>query len=125
MSGSFMSNYAVNIHVALANRVETLAITRPHPINIYDLQSELQQRFNIPIHEQNISFNGMSLGQIPADVAIESVGIVNNSQINISNPSIVYNNQATTSQYMAPWPTSTTSYYGDVPQIRDYDYGTR
>jgi len=67
----------------LGDRVEGLVIGRPHPITLYDLQTELQQRFNIPILDQNVGYNGMSVTQIPPDAPVESIGIVNNSFISL------------------------------------------
>ncbi|CAF0789318.1 unnamed protein product, partial [Didymodactylos carnosus] len=44
---------------------------------------ELQQRFNIPVLDQNVGYNGISLTQFPPDAPLESVGIVNNSFISL------------------------------------------
>lgn len=92
----------MNLQVGFGDRVEGLVIGRPHPLTVYDVQVELQHRFNIPVLDQNASYNGMSLGQFPPDASIDSLGIVNNSFI-----SLWYKNAA---------PTAAISYYSDSSQ---------
>lgn len=85
------ATYVVNLQVGFGDRVEGLVIGRPHPITVYDLQTELQQRFNIPILDQNVSYNGMPLGQFPPDSSLETLGIVNNSFISLWYKNVNYN----------------------------------
>lgn len=81
--GPNASSFILNLQIGFGDRVDGLAIGRPHPISIYDLQTELQQRYNIPILEQNVSYNGMPLTQLPPDASLETVGIGNNSFISL------------------------------------------
>ena len=76
-------SFLLNLQIGFGDRLEGMIIGRPHPITIYDLQVELQQRFNIPVLEQNVSYNGMPLTQFPPDAALESLGILNNSFISL------------------------------------------
>lgn len=76
-------SFVVNLQVGFGDRMEGLIVGRPHPISVYDLQMELQQRFNIPVLEQNVSYNGMPLTQFPPDASLETLGIVNNSFISL------------------------------------------
>jgi hypothetical protein len=87
----------LNLQIGFGDRLEGLVVGRPHPITVYDLQVELQQRFNIPILEQNISHNGMALTQYPPDAPLDSLGIVNNSFI-----SLWYRNSAPNNQQQPP-----------------------
>ena len=76
-------SFLLNLQVGFGDRLEGMIIGRPHPITIYDLQMELQQRFNIPVLEQNVSYNGMPLTQFPPDASVDSLGIVNNSFVSL------------------------------------------
>ena len=93
-----------NLQIGMGDRVEGIVIGRPYPSTIYDLQIELQQRFNIPIHEQNLSYNGTLLTQYPPDTPLDSIGIVNNSFVSLWVRSSVPNIQPP------------TQYYADGPQ---------
>jgi hypothetical protein len=95
----------LNLQIGFGDRLEGLVIGRPHPITVYDLQVELQQRFNIPILEQTISHNGMPLTQYPPDAPLDSLGIVNNSFI-----SLWYKNSAPNNQQQQPPPPSNDYY---------------
>jgi len=77
------STFVLNLQIGFGDRLEGLVIGRPHPITIYDLQVELQQRFNIPVLEQNVSYNGMPLTQFPPDASLDTLGILNNSFISL------------------------------------------
>lgn len=83
ISSPIAATYVTTVQIGFGDRVEGLAIGRPHPITVYDLQFEIQQRFNIPILEQNVSYNGMALTQFPPDVSLDSIGIVNNSFVSL------------------------------------------
>ena len=85
--------FVLNLQIGFGDRLEGLVIGRPHPISIYDLQVELQQRFNIPVLEQNVSYNGMPLTQFPPDASLDTLGIVNNSFISLWYRSPTQNNQ--------------------------------
>ena len=101
------TSFVLNLQIGLGDRAEGLVVGRPHPITVYDLQMELQQRFNIPVLEQNVSYNGMPLTQFPPDAPLDSLGIVNNSFI-----SLWYRNPASNNQ-QAPMP----DYYSARPQM--------
>jgi len=81
--GPVASSFLLNLQIGFGDRLEGMIVGRPHPITVYDLQVELQQRFNIPVLDQNVSYNGMSLTQFPPDAALESLGIVNNSFVSL------------------------------------------
>ena len=85
--------FVLNLQIGFGDRHEGLVIGRPHPITIYDLQVELQQRFNIPVLEQNVSHNGMPLTQLPPDATLDTLGILNDSFI-----SLWYRNPASNQQ---------------------------
>jgi hypothetical protein len=87
------ATYVVNLQIGFGDRLDGLVVGRPHPITVYDLQVELQQRFNIPVLEQNVSYNGMPLTQFPPDASLDTLGIVNNSFI-----SLWYRNAANSNQ---------------------------
>ena len=102
------TTFLTNLQIGIGDRVEGLVIGRPHPTTIYDLQIELQQRFNIPTPEQNLSYNGTLLTQYPPDTPLDTVGIVNNSFISLWPKSLPSNTQQ---QQQPP-----ASYYGDTSQ---------
>ncbi len=109
----------VNLQIGFGDRVEGLVIGRAHPITLYDLQVELQQRFNIPVLEQNVSHNGMSLAQYPPDAGLDSLGIVNNSFISLWYKA--QNNQQQQQQqmpndYYSARQQPPPSFYGDGSQ---------
>jgi hypothetical protein len=106
----------INLQIGFGDRVEGLVIGRPHAITIYDLQVELQQRFNIPVLEQNVSYNGMPLTQFPPDSSLETIGIVNNSFISLWYKNIVHNNQQPSIDYYSPRQQVPYSHYSDGSQ---------
>lgn len=61
---------------------------------------ELQQRFSIPVMEQNVSYNGIPLLQFPPDATLDTLGIVNNSFI-----SLWYKNSGQSNQQPPPPPS--------------------
>jgi hypothetical protein len=87
------ATYVLNLQIGFGDRLEGLVIGRAHPISVYDLQVELQQRFNIPVLDQNVAYNGMPLTQYPPDTSLDTLGILNNSFI-----SLWYKNPAPNSQ---------------------------
>jgi hypothetical protein len=93
ISGPVAATYVINLQIGYGDRVEGLVIGRPHPITIYDLQMELQQRFSIPVLDQNVSYNGMPLIQFPPDSLLETIGIVNNSFISLWYKNVIHINQ--------------------------------
>ncbi|CAF0946446.1 unnamed protein product [Adineta ricciae] len=103
-----VATYITSLQIGLGDRVQGLAIGRQHPITIYDLQVELQQHFNIPILEQNISFNGMPLLHLPPDTSLETIGIFSNSFISLWPKSTVTLNQQ---QFTPRQQASSSSYY--------------
>jgi hypothetical protein len=115
--GAMAPSFVVNLQVGFGDRMEGLIVGRPHPISVYDLQMELQQRFNIPVLEQNVSYNGMPLTQFPPDASLETLGIVNNSFI-----SLWYRNtqappqQAPTNDYYPSRQQAPPAFYPDNPQ---------
>lgn len=96
----------------MGDRTEGLVVGRPHPITVYDLQFELQQRFNIPILDQNLTFNGMPLGQYPPDAPLDSLGIGNNSLI-----SLWYKGQPMRNDYYQTRQQAPQAMYGDGSQL--------
>ncbi|CAM4857765.1 unnamed protein product [Rotaria socialis] len=101
--GAVTANHVVNLQIGFGDRVEGLVVGRPHPITAYDLQIELQQRFNIPLLEQNVSYNGMSLTQFPPDISLDAIGIVNNSFISLWYKNAVHHNpQQPSNDYHSP-----------------------
>ncbi|CAF1579535.1 unnamed protein product [Adineta ricciae] len=111
-----VATYITSLQIGLGDRVQGLAIGRQHPITIYDLQVELQQHFNIPILEQNISFNGMPLLHLPPDTSLETIGIFSNSFISLwPKSTMTMNQQQFTSQFtprqQASSSSSSSSYY--------------
>lgn len=108
------ATYVLNLQIGFGDRVEGLVVGRPHPITIYDLQMELQQRFNIPVLEQNISYNGMPLTQFPPDSSLETMGIVNNSFISLWYKTVIYTNpQPLMNEYYSPRQPVSYSYYSE------------
>jgi hypothetical protein len=87
------STYVLNLQIGFGDRLEGLVIGRPHPITVYDLQVELQQRFNIPVLDQNVAHIGMPLTQFPPDASLDSLGILNNSFISLWYRNPASNNQ--------------------------------
>ncbi len=118
---SAAGTFVLNLQVGFGDRHEGLVIGRPHPITVYDLHVELQQRFNIPINEQNVSYNGMPLAQIPPDATLDTLGIVNNSFV-----SLWYKNSGPNNQQQPPAPNeyyptrqpppALPAFYGDGSQ---------
>jgi len=104
---SVATNFLLNLQVGIGDRVEGLVIGRPRPTTIYDLQIELQQRFNIPIPDQNISYNGTLLTQYPPDTPLDTIGIVNNAFV-----SLWYRSPAAINQQQPP-----AALYGDGSQL--------
>lgn len=115
ISGPVAATYVITLQIGFGERVEGLVIGRPHPITVYDLQVELQQRFNIPLLEQNVSYNGMSLIQFPPDIALDAVGIVNNSFISLWYKSNVPQNSQLYNAYYSPSQQMQFSYGSNVP----------
>ncbi len=108
------TNYVINLQIGFGDRVEGLVVGRPHPITIYDLQVELQQRFNIPVLEQNVSYNGMALTQFPPDSSLDTIGIINNSFISLWYKNSGYNQQQQQIiDYYSPRQQVPISYYSD------------
>jgi hypothetical protein len=113
--------FVANLQIGFGDRHEGLVVGRPHPITVYDLQVELQQRFNIPVLEQNVSYNGMPLTQFPPDAALDTIGIVNNSFISLWYKSSGQNNQQQQQQqppndYYSARQQVPPSLYGDGSQ---------
>ena len=100
--GPVAANYVINLQIGFGDRVEGLVVGRPHPITAYDLQIELQQRFNIPLLEQNVSYNGMSLTQFPPDISLDAIGIVNNSFISLWYKNVAHQNPQPSNDYYSP-----------------------
>jgi hypothetical protein len=113
ISGPVAATYVINLQIGIGDRVEGLVVGRPHPIAIYDLQVELQQRFNIPVLEQNVSYNGMTLTQFPPDASLDTIGIVNNSFISLWYRNMVFSNQQQSNDYYSARQQVPVSYYGD------------
>jgi hypothetical protein len=114
ISGPVAATYVINLQIGFGDRVEGLVIGRPHPITIYDLQVELQHHFNVPVLEQNVSYNGMPLTQFPPDSSLDTIGIVNNSFVSLWYKNIGYNNQQQqTNDYYSPRQPIPYSYYSD------------
>jgi len=114
ISGPVAATYVINLQIGFGDRVEGLVIGRPHPITIYDLQVELQHHFNVPVLEQNVSYNGMPLTQFPPDSSLDTIGIVNNSFVSLWYKNIGYNNpQQQTNDYYSPRQPISYSYYSD------------
>lgn len=109
------ATYVINLQIGFGDRVEGLVIGRPHPITIYDLQMELQQRFNIPVLDQNISYNGMPLTQFPPDSSLETIGIVNNSFVSLWYKTVIYTNPQPPpmNEYYSPRQPVSYSYYNE------------
>lgn len=100
------ATFGLNLQVRFGDRLEGVSIVRPHPITIYDLQADLQQRFNIPILEQHVTYNGMSITLYPPDAPLESIGVANNSFI-----SLWYRNAGPNPQMQQQAPPA--AFYGD------------
>jgi hypothetical protein len=66
---------------------------------------EIQQRFNIPVLDQNVAHNGMPLTQFPPDTSLDTLGILNNSFI-----SLWYRNPAPNNQQQQQQPPSNDYY---------------
>ncbi len=132
ISGPITSTYVTNLHIGFGDRVEGLVIGRPHPITIYDLQVELQHRFNIPVLDQNVSYNGMTLTQFPPDSLLDTIGIANNSFISLWYKNTAYNNQQhqqyqqQSNDYYSPRQPVPYTYYSDGSQSsRESDMSAR
>ncbi len=117
------ATFVLNLQVGYGDRAEGLVIGRPHPITIYDLQVELQQRFNIPILEQSVSYNGMLLTQFPPDATLDTLGIHNNSFVSLWYRNAASNNhqqqqQPPPNEYYSTRqpPPPPPSFYGDGSQ---------
>ena len=109
------ATYVVNLQVGFGERIEGLVVGRSHPITVYDLQVELQSRFNIPVLDQNASYNGMSLGQFPPDCLIETLGIANNSFISLwYKQNASFTSQQPTTDYYSPRTPMPVTYYNDL-----------
>jgi hypothetical protein len=117
LSGPVAATYVINLQSGFGDRVEGLVIGRLHPITIYDLQVELQQRFNIPVLEQNVSYNGMSLTQFPPDSLLDTIGIVNNSFISLWYKNVVYINPKQSNDYYSPRQSVSYSYHSDGSRL--------
>ncbi|CAF2536498.1 unnamed protein product [Rotaria sp. Silwood2] len=116
--------FVLNLQIGIGDRVEGLAIGRPHPITVYDLQFELQQRFNTPILDQNVTFNGMPLTQYPPDAPLDSLGVVNNSFIALWYRGPGSNNQQQQQQQQQqPPPPPPNEYYSARQQPPPSFYG--
>jgi hypothetical protein len=105
------ATFVTNLQVGFGDRHEGLVIGRPHPITVYDLQVELQQRFNIPVADQNVSYNGMPLTQLPPDASLDTLGIVNNSFV-----SLWYKNSGPNNQQQQQQPPPPNDYYSTRQQ---------
>ena len=111
------ATYIISLQIGYGERVQGLAIGRQHPITIYDLQVELQQHFNIPILEQNLSYNGMPLSHLPPDTSLATIGIVNNSFISLWSRNNMYGNQQQQlAAFYSPRQQGTSGYYEDGSQ---------
>lgn len=119
ISAPVAATFVVNLQIGFGDRVEGLIVGRPHPITVYDVQQELQQRFNIPILEQNVSFNGMPLGQFPPDTVIDTLGIINNSFLSLWYKTGTQNNQyqQQSTDYYSSGQAAPISYYNDGAQV--------
>ena len=119
-SAPIASTYVLNLQIGFGDRLEGLVVGRPHPITIYDLQVELQQRFNIPVLEQSVAHNGMPLSQFPPDASLDTLGILNNSFISLWYRSPAPNNQQLQQQPPPPPPPSLppNDYYSTRQQIQ-------
>ncbi|CAF3838511.1 unnamed protein product [Rotaria sordida] len=115
-------SFVLNLQIGIGDRIEGLAIGRPHPITLYDLQVELQQRFNIPILDQNVAYNGMPLTQYPPDAPLDSLGVVNNSFISLWYKGSGSNNQQQQQQQQPP-PPPPNEYYSARQQAPPSFYG--
>ena len=116
ISGPIAATYVINLQIGFGERLEGLVVGRPHPITIYDLQVELQQHFNIPVLEQNVSYNGIPLTQFPPDSLLDTIGILNNSFISLWYRNVIYNQQQQqqqSSDYYSSGQPISYSYYSD------------
>ncbi len=115
------STYVLNLQIGFGDRLEGLVIGRPHPITVYDLQVELQQRFNIPVLDQNVAHNGMPLTQFPPDASLDTLGILNNSFISLwyRNPAPNHQQQQQQQQLQQP----PNDYYSARQQVPPTFYG--
>ncbi|CAF3820505.1 unnamed protein product [Rotaria sordida] len=113
ISGPVAATYVINLQIGFGDHVEGLIIGRPHPITVYDLQVELQQRFNIPLLEQNVSYNGMSLAQFPPDISLDAIGIVSNSFVSLWYKNFAPQTQQPSNEYYSPRQPVPLSYSND------------
>jgi len=114
ISGPIAATYVINLQIGFGDRIERLVVGRPHPISIYDLQVELQQHFNIPVLDQNVSYNGIPLTQFPPDCLLDTIGIVNNSFISLWYKNVNYNYQPISNvEYYSPRQPISYSYYNE------------
>ncbi|CAF4596852.1 unnamed protein product [Rotaria sp. Silwood1] len=125
ISGPVAASYVINLQIGFGDRVEGLVIGRPHPVTVYDLQVELQQRFNIPLLEQNVSYNGMSLTQFPPDISLDAIGIVNNSFVSLWYKNFVPQNQQLSNDYYSPRQQVQMPYSNDGSQTARSDMSSR
>ncbi|CAF2522135.1 unnamed protein product [Rotaria sp. Silwood2] len=126
ISGPVAATYVTNLQIGFGDRVEGLVIGRPHPVTVYDLQVELQQRFNIPLLEQNVSYNGMSLKQFSPDISLDAIGIVNNSFISLWYKNLIPQNQQPSNDYYSPRQQVPVPYSNDGSQTpRSSDMSSR
>ncbi|CAF1953415.1 unnamed protein product [Rotaria magnacalcarata] len=112
--------FILSLQINFVDRAEGLVVGRPHPITIYDLQFELQQRFNVPILDQNLAYNGMPLAQYPPDAPLDTLGIGNNSLISLwyrGQPSNNQQQQAPPNEYYSARPQVPPTFYGDGSQL--------
>ena len=116
------STFVLNLQIGFGDRLEGLIVGRPHPITIYDLQIELQQRFSISVMEQNVSYNGIPLTQYPPETTLDTIGIVNNSFISLWYRNSGQQQQQPPQEYYQPRqqqqqpPPPPSSYYPEEPQ---------
>ncbi|CAF3553054.1 unnamed protein product [Adineta steineri] len=97
-----IATYIISLQIGLGDRIQGLAIGRSHPITLYDLQVELQQHFNVPVLQQNLSFNGMPLMHLPPDTSLQTIGITNNAFISLWYRNNIYIDQQQIADYFTP-----------------------
>ena len=76
-------SYLLSLYIDLGDRREHTIISRNYPITVYDLQVDLQKRFNVPVSEQDLWFNRTPLTRFPPDTTLDSFGIGNDSCISL------------------------------------------
>ena len=92
----------INLLIGFGDRIEPIVIGRPHPITIYDLQVELQQRFNIPLLEQIVYHDRSSLTQYSPNLSLDAIGIRDNSFISLWSKNFGQNYQYQSNDYYSP-----------------------